>query len=160
VRRTTKIRNPDNEPPLSIIKQRIADLEIYCPNQAFDYRISINLEAPWSGDVRHLHQTPEQVANARGKDRISYRYLAYQIDLTQITQGDGGVGGPGHGPVQKKLEHELELEIGVPETRRELDKLIRGEEGSIYGKLIEGFVNNVRILVREAGVVAGPVGHR
>lgn len=28
----------------SVIKKRLANLEVYCPNRAFDYRISINLE--------------------------------------------------------------------------------------------------------------------
>lgn len=28
----------------SVVKRRLANLEVYCPNRAFDYRISVNLE--------------------------------------------------------------------------------------------------------------------
>lgn len=34
------------KPGGSIIKTRLANLDVYCPNRIFDYRISINVEQP------------------------------------------------------------------------------------------------------------------
>src|SRR5271154_7058243 len=34
-------------PKARIIKSRISDLDVYCPGNAFDYRISISIEAPF-----------------------------------------------------------------------------------------------------------------
>jgi len=39
---TLAIKKPDG----IVQKQRIADLNIFCPNRLFDYRISINVENP------------------------------------------------------------------------------------------------------------------
>lgn len=72
-----------------IVKCRIADLDVYSPRTNVDWRVSVNLEMNYDGDVRHL--TPSDGGGARGrpgsdrnKDRMSYRHLAYQIDLTQV----------------------------------------------------------------------------
>lgn len=69
-----------------IIKCRIADLDVYSPRTCLDWRISVNLEMNYDGDVRELVPAPSD--NRRGgdrnKDRMSYRHLAYQIDLTQV----------------------------------------------------------------------------
>ena len=69
-----------------IIKVRIADLDIYSPRTAFDWRVSVNLEMPYDGDVDGLVEVSEDGKRPdRNKDRMSYRHLAYQIDLTQVT---------------------------------------------------------------------------
>ena len=72
-----------------IVKCRIADLDVYSPRTNVDWRVSVNLEMNYDGDVRLL--TPSDSGGARGrpgsdrnKDRMSYRHLAYQIDLTQV----------------------------------------------------------------------------
>lgn len=77
-----------------IIKARIADCNVYSPMTRFDWRVSVNVEMPWTGDVDGLIALPGAEINGAGagggngvrlKDRMSYRHLAYQIDLTQVT---------------------------------------------------------------------------
>lgn len=69
-----------------IIKCRIADFDVYNPRSAFDYRISVNIECPWNGPDSHLIMVNETEGRRgeRQKDRVSYRHLYYQIDLTQV----------------------------------------------------------------------------
>lgn len=69
-----------------IVKVRLADLDVYSPGTEFDYRISINLEKNLEGN---WHELVEPMArnvrrSDRNKDRVSYKHLAYQIDLTQV----------------------------------------------------------------------------
>lgn len=72
-----------------IVKARVADLDIYSPRTAFDWRLSVNLEMNYDGDMQDLVETTEGGKRAdRNKDRMSYRHLAYQIDLTQVTPSD------------------------------------------------------------------------
>lgn len=69
-----------------IIKIRIADLDVYSPRTAFDWRLSVNLEMAYDGDTNALVEIVENGRSSkRSKDRMTYRHLAYQIDLTQVT---------------------------------------------------------------------------
>jgi len=65
-----------------IIKTRIADLNVYSPLTMFDWRVSVSMEMPFSGDHEKLHPTSD---GSRAKDRVSYRQAIYQVDLTQVT---------------------------------------------------------------------------
>jgi hypothetical protein len=71
-----------------IVKCRIADLDVYSPRTSLDWRISVNLEMNYDGDVRNLLVSDGggrgRTGGERIKDRMSYRHLAYQIDLTQV----------------------------------------------------------------------------
>lgn len=70
-----------------IIKSRLVDFDIFSPRTQFDFRISISVESPWDGSEDWLI-TVDEAGGRRGdrqKDRVSYRHLAYQIDLTQVT---------------------------------------------------------------------------
>jgi hypothetical protein len=72
-----------------IVKCRLADLDVYSPSTCVDWRISVNIEMNFDGDIRHLQVSDGGGARGRGgvdrvKDRMSYRHLAYQIDLTQV----------------------------------------------------------------------------
>lgn len=73
-----------------IVKVRIADLDIYSPRTAFDWRVSINLEMNFDGDMNELVEPQGRNGRRaeRNKDRMSYRHLAYQIDLTQVTTAE------------------------------------------------------------------------
>lgn len=73
-----------------IVKCRVADLDIHSPRTCVDWRISVNLEMGYDGDVRHLPVVDGAMgrANDRNKDRMSYRHLAYQIDLTQVAKAE------------------------------------------------------------------------
>lgn len=88
VRVTTNTRT--GEEIAKIIKVRVADIDIYSPRTAFDWRVSVNVEMRINGDLKDLVEpgaTGRRGAD-RNKDRMSYRHLAYQIDLTQVTGTD------------------------------------------------------------------------
>ena len=69
-----------------IIKARVADRDIYSPSTAFDWRVSVNIEMSVDGDLstRIEPSSMNWKRPERNKDRMSYRHLAYQIDLTQV----------------------------------------------------------------------------
>jgi len=129
----------DNSLKARIIKSRIADIEIYNPACDFDYRISISIESPWSGPEQWL--VPMQAnGGERNKDRMSYRHLAYQVDLTQVSYS-----------TKRDLEHELEVEISVEQIRKELNALQSGQP-SRYEDLVRGLLDNVRVLCRQGTI--------
>lgn len=70
-----------------IVKCRVADIDVYSPRTNVDWRISVNLEMEYAGDVSHLTVVDGIKggrSGERNKDRMSYRHQAYQIDLTQV----------------------------------------------------------------------------
>lgn len=73
----------------SVVKRRLANLEVYCPNRAFDYRISVNLEI-------QAQEPPPDASHDfyREKNRLSYTHSGMRVDLTQVKvppQGSGEV---------------------------------------------------------------------
>lgn len=95
VRVTTDQRT--NEVLARIVKCRVADLNVYSPRTCLDWRVSVNLEMNYDGDMSELIPIPDVGGGSarrgggggsgsghREKDRMSYRHLAYQIDLTQV----------------------------------------------------------------------------
>ena len=78
----------------------------------------------------------------RRKDRMTYTHQAFQIDLTQVNAVSDSA----------RLQHELEVEFRDTEELMQLASL-RGrnaESGWAFDELVRVFVNNVRILVRNA----------
>lgn len=72
----------------TIVKVRVADLNIHMPNSPLDCRISINLEMNWPGPVEELEQIGgggDRGSPPRQKDRLSYAQGSIQVDLTQVT---------------------------------------------------------------------------
>lgn len=80
-------------------KVKVGNLHVYCPMEAFDFRISVNCEFPcechskfrgmWfiliSYEILGNPPAPnEMYENKRKKDRISYKHNLFQIDLTQV----------------------------------------------------------------------------
>ncbi|KAI0712672.1 mRNA triphosphatase CET1 [Earliella scabrosa] len=128
-------------------KVRLGNLDIYCPKRSVDWRVSVNMEIP----VPVPSGTP---SHSRKKDRLSYTHQEFAIDLTQVTATHGGNSKP-------ELLHELEVEL------RDSDYLLmvaarRGQpeyskaEQEAFDDLIHAFVNNARILVRNATPPDGP----
>lgn len=117
-----------------IIKTRIADINITCPQDRFDYRISISLETDWEGDTAWL--TPLAETRGRNKDRMSYRHRMYQVDLTQVSHEDS-----------RNLEHELEVEIATEFLQRELQRLRATGESSLY-EVVHGLISNIRLFTK------------
>lgn len=138
VRVRRSIDRMTGEVKAQIIKTRVADMDIYNPNFGFDYRVSISLETDWNGQVEHLTQLVE--SRGRNKDRLSYRHMMYQIDLTQVSH-DGS----------PRLDHELEVEVSTEYLQLELDRLRRRDPGNNYEQMVRGLIDNVRLLCRQAG---------
>ncbi|KAJ7095982.1 CYTH-like domain-containing protein [Mycena belliarum] len=140
-----KIRVTRNEKTGTVLecmrKIRLGDLNIFSPKRAADWRVSVNLEVP----VSHPVGTP---THTRKKDRLSYSHEEFSIDLTQVTASTS----PGSPP---KLLHELEIEIARPAlllatAAKRGDPSVPELERSAFDELIRAFVNNARILVRNA----------
>lgn len=73
-----------------IIKCRVADIDVYSPRTTVDWRVSVNLEMEYEGDYHSL-PVADAARGGRGernKDRMSYRHLAYQVDLTQVARAE------------------------------------------------------------------------
>ncbi|KAL4974863.1 CYTH-like domain-containing protein [Aspergillus desertorum] len=125
-----------------IVKCRVADLDIHSPMTAVDWRVSVNLEMNYDGDISHL--APADIgrggASDRNKDRMSYRHLAYQVDLTQVARSEPSAKGD--------FEHELEVEVSAAEIRRQGQLAIAGDPNNQYQDLVKGLVDNIRILAR------------
>ncbi|PKY02051.1 mRNA triphosphatase CET1 [Aspergillus campestris IBT 28561] len=125
-----------------IVKCRVADLDVYSPSTCVDWRLSVNLEINYEGDVSHLPvvETTHGRGGERNKDRMSYRHLAYQVDLTQVAKSEPSAKG--------EFEHELEVEISAAEIRRQGQLAMAGDPKNQYEDLVKGFVDNIRVLAR------------
>ncbi|KXN82860.1 mRNA-capping enzyme subunit beta [Leucoagaricus sp. SymC.cos] len=124
-----------------IHKIRLGDLNIFSPKQHADWRVSVNLEVP----KQHPIGT---VTHKRKKDRLSYSHEEFIIDLTQVASSTSAA-------APSQISHELEIEIARSEllkltAARRNDMNIPEHERSAFDELIRAFVNNARILVRNA----------
>jgi polynucleotide 5'-triphosphatase len=138
-----------------IIKTRVADLDLYNPRFPLDCRISVNLEMRYDGDVEGLVSSADSARMPdRNKDRLSYTQSHYQIDLTQVTIADVSSRHRGNlnraNTIQggsREKEHELEIELSAAAVREQGRRALAGEPHQ-YGELIEGLMDNVRVLTR------------
>ena len=94
-RHKAKVRITTNEKTgeelAKIVKTRVADIDVYSPRTLFDWRVSVNVEMDFDVDVRDLVAVEKRDGRAdRRKDRVSYKHLQYQIDLTQVTPAEVG----------------------------------------------------------------------
>ncbi|KAG8214630.1 CYTH-like domain-containing protein [Butyriboletus roseoflavus] len=122
-------------------KVRLGDLNIHSPKRAADWRVSVNLEVP----VPHPVGTPTLT---RRKDRICYSHEEFNIDLTQVVSNVGPSSPP-------ETLHELEVEIArstllLSTASKRGDPNVSEHERSAFDELIRSFVNNTRILVKNA----------
>ncbi|WBW73750.1 RNA 5'-triphosphatase [Schizosaccharomyces osmophilus] len=126
----------DNRVLACVMKRRVADLYLYCPNDAFDVRISISDEVPVS--------MPSQETSpllTRIKDRVGYQHQDVKIDLTMTIQND-----PRY---ESTKRHELEVEFNNTAGLRE--RAMRAKEGvePSWDRRVQLFLDNIRILRRE-----------
>ncbi|CAG8909432.1 unnamed protein product [Penicillium egyptiacum] len=128
-----------------IVKCRVADVDVCSPRTTVDWRVSVNLEMEYTGDVSNLPVVDAAVTKGgrgdRIKDRMSYRHLAYQVDLTQVAKSD-------QQPGKNEFEHELEVEVSAEEIRRQGQLAMSGDPKNQYEDLVKGFVDNIRLLAR------------
>ncbi|KAJ5935279.1 hypothetical protein N7466_004826 [Penicillium verhagenii] len=125
-----------------IVKCRVADIDVCSPRTTVDWRVSVNLEMEYEGDHRNLPLVDMSKGGRgeRNKDRMSYRHLAYQVDLTQVAQAEP--------PTKNEFEHELEVEVSAAEIRRQGQLAMNGDPTNQYEELVKGFVDNIRVLAR------------
>ncbi|KAJ5446397.1 hypothetical protein N7491_002479 [Penicillium cf. griseofulvum] len=128
-----------------IVKCRVADVDVCSPRTTVDWRVSVNLEMEYTGDVSNLPVIDTAVIKGgrgdRIKDRMSYRHLAYQVDLTQVAKSD-------QQPGKHEFDHELEVEVSAEEIRRQGQLAMSGDPKNQYEDLVKGFVDNIRLLAR------------
>lgn len=129
--RIRQTKNEDTDATLAcVIKERIADLNIYCPKTAFDFRISVSVEQPFERSLLKA-----QLVDQRAKDRMSYAHQFFNVDLTQVSE---------RGRVSR---HELEVELDPVQLRREAALVSQGKPNH-YETLVKSFLDNVRTLIR------------
>ncbi|KAI1174833.1 CYTH-like domain-containing protein [Nemania sp. FL0916] len=131
-----------------IVKARVADLHIHLSHMPLDCRISINIEWDWDGPPSEIEQSqiPHKDRQPdRNKDRLSYTHGFYQIDLTQVTHQEHQ-GHQGQAGISSK-EHELEIELDSRVLYDHGQLLINGEPNR-YSDLVDGLIDNVRLLAR------------
>ncbi|RDX39606.1 mRNA triphosphatase CET1 [Lentinus brumalis] len=122
-------------------KIRLGNLDIFCPKRSVDWRISVNMEIP----VPPPLGSP---THSRKKDRLSYTHQEFAIDLTQVT----ATSGPNSKP---EILHELEVELRhsdyllMAAAKRGLPEYSVAEQNA-FDELVHAFVNNARILCRNA----------
>lgn len=140
--RTTR-NTKTNEVIARIIKVPLGDLHLQNPGDPYDCRISMNLEVnldrpdlnPDDLVEPPTHEKPPPPE--RRKDRLSYKHLAYSIDLTKVESA--GV----------PPKYELELEVDANLLRAQIARVKRGQE-SAYGDVVSGFLDNATFLMRQA----------
>lgn len=147
-----------------IVKCRVADLDVCSPRTTVDWRVSVNLEMEYTGDISNLPVIDPAVTKGgrgdRNKDRMSYRHLAYQVDLTQVAKNDVSshysrvtpesslLTISQQQPGRNEFEHELEIEMSAAELRRQGQLALSGDPQNQYEDLVKGFVDNIRVLAR------------
>ncbi len=143
-----------------IIKVRIGDLDILFPGDPLDCRISVNLEMHFEGSMEEIKSmVMDNRQPDRLKNRVSYKQSHYQIDLTQVTQtvsvnvsiSDFLSIKPANrmqGVNRIEKEHELEIELSTAELRKQ-GQAAAARQPHEYIALVEGFLNNVRLLTRK-----------
>jgi len=102
----------------------------------------MNLEVnfPPDVDISELIEPPSYdrpPPPERRKDRLSYKHLAYSIDLTKVES---------HGVPSK---YELELEVDANVLRQQIERGKRGLS-SAYTDVVSGFFDNATYLMRQA----------
>ncbi|KAA1098102.1 mRNA-capping enzyme subunit beta [Puccinia graminis f. sp. tritici] len=96
-------KNPQS-PPRSIVKEKLAHLDIHCPGRSFDFRISVNVEHPVPMPPEHSNPSYKRI-----KDRLSYSHQICQIDLTQVKSTDQQKGSTSTHEVEVEFKDSCEL---------------------------------------------------
>jgi hypothetical protein len=143
--RTPRVRvttnHKTNEVLASIVKIRVDDLEIFCPTEPFDVRISVSIELKYPSDqLSGLVEVQEQGhAQTRLKDRLSYKHQdLISIDLTQVKQEATG----------QKI-HELELEMETKDLMKQGHLMAEGQPNH-FEPMVGIYLNYIRVLNRAA----------
>lgn len=119
---------------------------MFSPGTAFDWRVSVNLEMPYTGEVDEKSGgigggkgDGRGGGGERNKDRMSYECLdgKFTVDLTQVTSTFE----------TSKKEHELEIEMDSL-TLKKHGTLAAERKENGFQEYVKGFVDNVRVLCK------------
>ncbi|RKP36071.1 CYTH-like domain-containing protein, partial [Dimargaris cristalligena] len=139
------------EGPGAIIeKKKIANLDVYSPNTAMDFRITVSEEKP-------MRMPTVESSHERHKDRLSYRHEIWQFDLTQVKTPSRENSNQQPSPFAPRgndapsVTHELELELAntdwfLKERQRFQDR----DPGHQFNTIVQTFVNNIYMLASHA----------
>lgn len=130
-------RNEFGEETAKIVKLRVQDIEMIFPSSEFDCRVSVNVEAKYTGDVADLVECREAGRPVRRrKDRSCYIYQASEIHLTQVlSEADG------------RKTHEAEIEVDQEAFRQEFSLVCEGLTNKLED-IVHAFMDNIRELAR------------
>ena len=141
--RTSTRQHKDRAPEVvaRIVKVGIANLHIYNPHDDYDLRISINVEVnlnhPDLNPLELIEDNDKIPAPDRKKDRVSYKTLAYQLDLTRVDIA--GLDRP---------KYELEVEVDTATLRHQMD-LANSQREHAYSHVVSGLLDNAAWLTRQ-----------
>jgi len=130
----------------TIIKEKMGSIEIHMPKTAFDFRISASLEKPVPQVEKGRH--PDCI---RKKDRISYEFECFSIDVTTISTWDGPTPACAEDIMQKSGEqqhspssrtYEVEIEIRDVKFLRHHRKLFATRQQNCFQQLCTVFFNH------------------
>ncbi|KAK4508623.1 hypothetical protein PRZ48_002362 [Zasmidium cellare] len=144
--RDLKLRTTNNqktgEVKARIIKVKLGeDLHIFGAGDPYDIRISMNLEINMDRpdfDPGLMTEEPSETKRAppnRQKNRMSYKHLAYQVDLTRIDLEN------------MPHKYELELEVNANVLRDQIARLEQRQPHA-YTDVVDGFVSNMLMLMK------------
>ncbi|XAO25318.1 mRNA-capping enzyme subunit beta [Cryptococcus bacillisporus CA1280] len=116
----------------AVEKRRIADMNVYCPGMAYDFRISVNTETPC--------EVPTGGAKSvRYKDRACYRHQVCRVDLTSVFSSN-----PRNAAVPPSRSFELEIEVlDVPALLAEGDA-----QSERFDEILQNLLDSARMLVK------------
>lgn len=120
----------------TIVKTRVADLNVHSPAEAFDWRISLSTETPVQ-----FEPAPAQLpVNVREKDRAVYMADTCRVDLTVVTTKQGSR--------PPALSYELEIEVlDAPGLIAEGEKEERGEP-NVFDDVLQSVLDTARLIIR------------
>lgn len=130
----------------SVVKTRIADLNVHSPGEVFDWRISLNTETPVEFD--EAGRPPGAV---REKDRAVYTGDTCRVDLTFVrthSKGHAAQAAQGQPQGEGSTSYELEIEVlDAPRLIAEGDKEARGEP-NVFDDVLQSVLDTARMIIR------------
>jgi len=114
-----------------IKKTRIKDINFLCPQSVVDFRISASTEVDFGTGIQ-IRELPK---HGRQKERLSYQFELFSVDLTKVEQGDWE-------GTRTVYETEIEL-VEMHVLRAEKEKRESGMPND-FMTIATALVNNIR----------------
>lgn len=125
----------------SIIKEKKKNFDFYCPYSSFDFRITLSLE-----NVVPFPKDEEIPFLERYKDRLSYEFDVWKIDITTVTESKLDHFGQ-HIQNNTSVTYEVEMECKIDNFVMEKQKILKGEKNK-FSDLSAEIISNVKNLLK------------